>query len=472
VLRLLLILGLAGAMLSVESSVSHANEPPPPRVVVSTMQFTENAQPSATPTPAASPSTSPTSANLVAPPTPTPFTPVNLKDSQIRFEVQVLNCVPWDWCQAKAQLHFKSKEYLPGYQVSQVYLRIGDRERRYDGEDALLSLPATNEDGAWIEYWAVSNHQNDLSPIFKLKYRYVASATDPTLFRFDLLGEDWAEQAPSGSLLWGLFPPVDGSIPKALDQPLSAKYLYSTNRYIFLAGNLIQAGLVKAGGCPNNGLSANGSATVCGEKAGAEQVLAWQNKYDEQIYAAALKYNIPARVLKGILAQESQFWPTSSSPYELGLGKFTENGADMLLMWNVDYFLQTCLPVYGSVSCSAGYASLNPPARMILRRALIDKVGSQDEIDLLAATLYASAAQTGQMVQNTSGQEPAVLTNYEHMWMITIGNYYAGSGCTGQALQALNDAGKPFTWEGLIAQMQGDCKNATIYVQKVFGASQ
>lgn len=405
-------------------------------------------------------------------PFPTPIVQEQLKKSKIVFQIDVINCKPWDWCTAKPQLHFMAQEYMSGSHVIQVFLRIGDREKLYNGSDALLTLPETGEQGAWIYYWAISSHDNDQSQTFRLKYRYVHSATEAGLFRFDLLESNWADQAPSGSLVWGLFPPLNQSMSKALDQPLSAKYLYTTNRYIYLAGHLIQSGLVNATACPNNGLYANGSATECGEKAGADQVLAWQNKYDEQIYAAALKYNIPARILKGILAQETQFWPSSDNPYELGLGKFTENGADLLLMWNVNYFLSVCIPVYGSDTCSAGYSTLEPTARLMLRRALLDKIGTASEIDLLAATLYASAAQINQMVINTSGKEPAELTTYEIMWKISTGNYYAGSGCIGGALQKINDGALQLTWEEVGAQMSGDCKIATDYVRNVFGASE
>ena len=104
----------------------------------------------------------------------------------------------------------------------------------------------------------------------------------------------------------------------------------------------------------------------------------------------------------------------------------------------------------------------------MLRRGLMDKVGTQSEIDMLAATLYASAAQVNQMVVNTSSQEPAAVTNYESMWMISTANYYAGSGCIGTALQAIHDDALQLTWEQIIAHMDGDCEVSARYVQKIF----
>ena len=404
--------------------------------------------------------------------TPAPAIPNGLDRSRIVFSVQALNCTPWDWCTDAPVLHFMARELLPGSQIVQVTLSIGGHEKRYEGADAVLPLPETNELGDWIGYSALSDHPSGQSANFRLKYRYVRSAAQPGSFRFDILGTDWADEAPAGSMIWGMFPPLVHPLPKALDQPLSVDYLFTTNRYMFLAGHLIQSGMVDGSACPNNGLYDNGAATECGESAGAAAALAWQNKYDAQIYSASLKYNIPARILKGIVAQESQFWPASGNPYELGLGNFTENGAGMTLMWNVEYFLTACQPVYGEDACASGYSHLNPAAQLMVRRVLIDRIGTDFEIDLLAAALLASAAQVNQLVLNTSGREPSELTGYVDMWEISTANYYAGSGCIGGALQKVNDGGQPLSWETLITQMNGECKLAGEYVQKVFDAAQ
>jgi hypothetical protein len=239
-----------------------------------------------------------------------------------------------------------------------------------------------------------------------------------------------------------------------------------------LAGNLIKSGISQAKSCPNNGLDANGSATTCGEKASSAQVLEWQNKYDKQIFLSSEKYHIPARVLKGIIAQESQFWPISDDPYELGLGHFTANGADLVLMWNNNYYLSACIPIYGETSCSSGYSNLSADRKVMLRGWIMKQINTETEIDLLAATLLASANQINQMVKNTTGNEPANLTSYEVMWKMTTGNYYSGSGCIGPALQKINDDALQLTWEQLNAQMDGVCKTSNSYVDKVFGATE
>lgn len=292
------------------------------------------------------------------------------------------------------------------------------------------------------------------------------------LYRFDLLTDEWASSLPGGAMLWQMFPPSDGSLPRLLEQPFSAGYLATTNRYALLAGQLIRKGLVNIASCSDGGLNRNGSASACGERAAAELVLEWQNKYDQKIYDAGLRYNVPARVIKGVIAQESQLWSLSSDPYEQGLGYITESGVSMLLMWNLDYYSSTCLPVYGMAGCASGYASMREDRQMVLRRAVFGRIGTEAEVDLIAAMLYASAAQTQQMVKNVTRTEPAEASTYEDMWKMAIVNYYAGSGCLGSALNASINEEYPLKWDALAGYLDETCAIADDYVTRVLRYSE
>jgi hypothetical protein len=387
---------------------------------------------------------------------------------KIRIKVAVVNCVPGEWCESNPVVKVIAYEPLTGYRILNVHIHVGGREKVYEGSDGQLPLPLTGEKGDWLEYWAESDY-GDQSEHILIKYRNYQPDPSTSFYHFDLLGDDWAAYAASGSLLWGIFPPADRTIIKVLDQPLTTQYLYTTNRYIYLTSHLIKAGYVDAKDCPNGGLYSDGSANPCGEKAAAEIVLEWQNRYNDQIFQAAIKYNIPARVLKGIMAQETQFWPISEDPYELGLGKITENGADLLLMWNLDYYLSICAPIYSLVGCSGGYANLAPIQKTILRRAVLEKVGTPDEIDMLAAVLYASAAQMDQLIWNNAQKESFEVTAFEDMWKFTIGNYHIGSGCIGVGMENIAKSGSSYTWDTLVSKMVGDCKNAKNYVENVIG---
>ena len=224
-----------------------------------------------------------------------------------------------------------------------------------------------------------------------------------------------------------------------------------------------------AGSCDDGGLTTSGAATPCGVTAGFEQAVEWQNRYDDQILAAAQKYHVPARLIKKIIANESQFWPESYSSFERGLGNITDNGADLLLKWNTPYYLHICQPVYGEAVCSFGFDTLSKIQKDILRRVVLDKVGTADEIDVLAAMLLASAHQSGQIVRNQSGKEIAGLVSYLDMWKIAAANYYAGSGCMGDAITDLLHYGESLTWDNVASYLSPGCSRADSYVRKNFG---
>ena len=392
--------------------------------------------------------------------------------SEISFVVEINNCTPWQPCKLIPQMHFVATEPIKGFEIEQIYISFNDQVSIHSGSDVLISLPVTSAQGAWLGYRAISNHDNDASRFFQIKYRYLPISPGSKIYRFDMLDKQWAVSIPPGSLDWNLFLPTEVPGLKQLNQPASSDALYTNNHYLFLSGHLISMGLVKAPNCPGNGLMPDGTASQCGQEATAKVVLDWQNKYNDQIFAAALKYNVPAMILKGILSQESQFWPLKTNPYELGLGRMTENGADMLLKWNTSYYLDLCIPAYDRITCSSGYSLLSPIARLMLRNAVLSKVGTPHEIDMLAASLLASSKQVGQLVVNTGGREPAAQSTYEEMWKITIGNYNAGSGCIGNALQSITGNGLELTWQQVVAQMLGNCKNASDYVDRVLGTFQ
>jgi hypothetical protein len=390
---------------------------------------------------------------------------------EITMHLQMTDCLPGQWCEARPGLRLVAQEPVDGHSIASIGVRVANNERIVSGAISEIRLPATSEKGEWLEYWAESDF-GDSSQRFRVKYRAYSSVQNGRqVYRFDLLTREWADSLPGGVLLWQVFPPVNDSLPKLLEQPLSPGYLATTNRYALLAGQLIRNGLVDATSCVDRGVLSNGAASICGEQVAAEMVLTWQNKYDAQIYDAGLKYRIPARLLKGLIAQESQFWPESSDPYERGLGFISENGVSLLLNWNPEYYLGTCLPVYGETGCAAGYSNMRPDRQVIIRRAIFDRIGSESEIDVIAATLYASAAQTQQMVRNVLRSEVSEASTYEDMWKMSLANYYAGSGCVGNALRAAINEPFPIEWETVANYLEGTCIIATTYVERVIDYS-
>jgi hypothetical protein len=253
-----------------------------------------------------------------------------------------------------------------------------------------------------------------------------------------------------------------------LGQPHSPKELNTNNRFLYLAGKLILTGRVDGSSCSGFGLIDNNTANPCGERLAQSKVVEWQNQYDDQIFTASLEYAVPAKLLKGIIAQETQFWPHPASSKEFGLGRITENGADMLLNWNTPIFLEKCLALMSPETCAAGYSNLDLDQQSLLRGLVISDIGTDKEIDLLAATFKASATQVNQMVKNITESPANEVSTYEEMWKISVANYHAGSGCVGTAMETTWSNGENMIWESINPNLLGDCMGAVEYVESVY----
>ena len=145
----------------------------------------------------------------------------------------------------------------------------------------------------------------------------------------------------------------------------------------------------------------------------------------------------------------------------------TADGVDMLLLWNTHYYLKNCLLLFGEGICSSGYGSMYEYQQVLMRKVILDKIGTAEEIDVLAALLLASAAQSGQMVLNITRVEPAYVTTYSDMWKFSVGNYYAGAGCMSDAMEKVIEQGSPLVWESLLPHLAAECQLAEDYVQRV-----
>jgi len=382
----------------------------------------------------------------------------------INISLIPFNCAPGEWCVNRPVLQVQAIEPLSNFHIKNVYIRMGNRNKTYTGGNAVFNLPLTDEQGSWIEYWADSSY-GDQSERVRIRYRSRVS-DDGANFHFDLLDSEWKNTLPSGTLLWQIFPPSEG-LAAVLEQPTSPVQLYTTDSYLYLAGYLIQSGQVDASSCSDGGLYLEGSASPCGEKMAEAQVIDWQNRYNAQILQAALKYNIPAMLLKNVIAQESQFINETNKPYEKGLGHMTSEGVDMILIWNTDYYLENCLEIFEEYQCSPGYASLDETRQALLRKYILDKIGTPAEIEVLAAAIFATAAQSGQMVKNISGVKPMYNSSYIDMWKISAGNYYGGAGCMSAAIQEVFDEGNDILWNAITPHLTEDCALVEDYVEKV-----
>jgi hypothetical protein len=107
-----------------------------------------------------------------------------------------------------------------------------------------------------------------------------------------------------------------------------------------LAGKLIWNGIVKPV-CNGSGLDPYTlGADACGLSSTRDYVIRWQNQYNGEIFDAATKYAVPARLLKRMMSLESQFWPlweSASGDGEIGVMQITDNGLDTLYRFDKSF---------------------------------------------------------------------------------------------------------------------------------------
>jgi hypothetical protein len=387
---------------------------------------------------------------------------VYLPRPEALFELD--NCRADAWCKQRPIFRFYGQEPLDGYQIETVYVQIGSRQVTCGRADCFFNLPETDSRGIWVDYWAVSSY-GDESPHQTIHLRNLSRKLNGKQEYFVEVLSAMQVEAPA-SLVWDAFPTAAHPDALLYNQVENVGQLNSANHLYYLAGRLIFTGQVDAADCVMGGLLDNGMANTCGEEKAYATTLEWQNQYNLQIYQAARHWDVPARVLKGILAQESQFWPDPQIEDEYGLGSLSENGVDMLLTIDESGFLAYCLSNFDAETCALGYTNLSDVQRAYLRGMALRAVNTDGEIDLLARTLRASSIQVGELVRDLTQGPAGEASAYEDLWEFSIANYHAGPGCVERGLKTLADEQKGLTFEDYCA-VANDCPMACTYVERV-----
>jgi hypothetical protein len=347
-----------------------------------------------------------------------------------------------------------------------------------------IELGPTDPAGVYLSFWASSSY-GDTSVIFDALVR-VAQGTngDPADIKWyvDVLSSQWRGAPAAGcATTWDLFPPVGGP-PRWLSTPDSAEELASSIPYDYLAGNLIAQGKVDASDCLDNGLLPSGAASECGIEAARPEMTAWQNQFDDLIFAVAWDTGIPAQLLKNLFSLESQFWPGNfSTKADIGLGQLTENGADTTLLWNPAFFEQFCPLLLDDNTCRKGYSFLKTSEQDTLRGALVHSVDAacagcllgidlnraDTSVGVFSQTLLANCEQAAYIITDVSGVPTSEISTYEDMWRFTLLNYNAGPGCLILALQDTMDSGEPLEWGYVVNYLTPVCQGAADYVADI-----
>lgn len=379
--------------------------------------------------------------------------------------LELVNCVQGEWCSQPPVVRVSASEPLESYTIDQILVEVGDQDVVCDSDTCEFTLPLTNSTGIRIRYLAHSTY-GDFSNEETLFLRNLPSAGDNDSYRVEIMGDKWGNSDSACALIWGAFP--DENTYSYLTQPDSSVELFSDRSYALLAGKLIWNGNVAASDCPDSGLTPSRAANTCGQEKAYSQVINQQNLYNESIYQAALNHQIPAPLLKGVIAQETQFWPYWNTSNEYGLGRLTEDGVSMMLTWNLDYFFPLCKETFNANACMGGFTGLSPKDQNTLKGIALAKVATNEEFDLIAATMVGACQQTGQIIRNATGASPGEVSSYEDLWSLTLADYHAGAGCVYDAVRAVWEAGLPVTWENVAANMEeGGCAGAELYVNRV-----
>jgi hypothetical protein len=385
-------------------------------------------------------------------------------------------------CRSLPSLRISGKEPIKDERIIQINITVGNQEFSFPGATAELPLGETPQDGELVTFWADSSF-GDYSPAGEALFSVIA-AEDGSGWYVSVLSDRWSGTPPLAfSTQWAALPPGD-ALPGWLSPVYAANELASDEPYSYLGGQLIMAQAANAAACADGGLLSNGYASPCGVEQVGPQLQAWQNRFDQRIFEVAEDTQISAQLLKNLIAKESHFWPQGnpgSDPAEYGLAHLTEWGADTTLMWNEAFFAHFCASQLHPDSCAAGYAQLPANLQASLQGALlvqadaacadcplgVDLTTAEGNVELLAQSLLANAAQVGQMLTNLTATPPGAQSSYEDLWRFVLVNYNAGPGCLGDAFQATLSAGSAVDWSNVSTNLEGDCRNAIEYVGDV-----
>jgi hypothetical protein len=392
---------------------------------------------------------------------------------------------PTNLCDKIPSLLITAEEPLPNEHITSIEGTYNGKPFSCDGAQCSLPLTPTSLQGVSVEFWAVSSF-GDTTDHYTALVRVVDTGVSPAPgssgWFVDVISSQWrgADLASCVST-WDAFPPV-GGLPSWLSTPDDSALMSSDAPYYYLAGRLIQQGVVDASACSSGGLLPNGYADACGLDKARPQVEAWQNQFDARIVEVAHQTGVPAQLMKNLFAQESQFWPgVFRVPFEFGLGQITDNGAEAVLLWNNSFYEQFCPLVLTQSACDKGYLGLHSNDQAILRGALalqakadctsceegIDLTNVDFSLTLFAKTLKANCAQVGQIVTTATQSIPGAVSTYEDLWKFTIANYHAGPGCVAYAITSAWASNNSLTWDDVSQNFTDACRGVIPYVNKI-----
>jgi hypothetical protein len=240
---------------------------------------------------------------------------------------------------------------------------------------------------------------------------------------------------------------------------------------------LISNGVVEASACPTGGLTPDGYANACGMAAAYSTVIEVQNMVNGPVLRAWQEIGVPPVMLKQMIRQESQFWPSvytsqmSTPTVHYGYGHVTYTGIENALYWNRNLLPKLCSSV-GNPNCvtdsGIAYQFLSSlVATCPTCQNGIDAALAAQSVDILAEVVLGYCYQTSQLIYNATNWDPGLVVDYATIWRLTLMNYSKGPQCLLDTLSATFDITEgPMTWDEITANVpSGQCEFGTTYAR-------
>lgn len=404
---------------------------------------------------------------------------VQLPVPEVRFSLS--GCYYYqsdDYCTGKPSLIFKGIEPLPNESIIRIQGMLEDQDFYCESDICTVSLYPTSAQGVNLTFWGDSSY-GDSTENYSALVRVIPVAGHTDAYYIDVISGQWTgKNPPSCSDIWNVLP-ESTELPIWLSSPSNASELRSSKTLYYLAAALIRNKVVDASACEHNGLANSVTANECGVNAAAPKIQYWQNQFDQEILSVSHEDGIPAKLLKNIFLTESQFWPGEYSSFEeVGLGQFTQNGADTILLWNQEFYNDFCPLVLDEWNCQKGFTEIGAYGQAILRGALLQRMNAtcpdcsagidlskaNFSIHIFAQSLEANCSQVYQVIYNTTQREPVEVASYSDLWRFTLLNYNAGAGCLSNAISRSWNAETPIDWVHVASNLAPACRRAVDYV--------
>ena len=261
--------------------------------------------------------------------------------------------------------------------------------------------------------------------------------------------------------------------------PENANELSTQEKFYFLAGQLIKEKIVDASICPSGGLAQNGYANACGIATAMPTVIELQNMLNEPILKAWKEIGVPPVLLKQLIRQESQFWPsiytssTSSDIYHYGYGHITHIGMQNALQWNRDLYNKVCT-VSNGINCVHDSGMVHQILQSLVATCStcengIDPNLVDRSVDILAEVVMGYCYQTEQLIYNATNWHPSLVVDYPTIWKLTLMNYTSGPLCVMNTIEKTFDITEgPMDWLEISANVSSkQCLYGLEYANRI-----